>query len=173
MNDWGRAIPFLGIYISNFRYCVFAVHRLKQTELNRRIKLVVNLYKSCFQGNIVYVHRPTIWLSCTQCKNLFHWLSYTANEGPVINVLFGFMSSQKWNCEASLFQNIIIRSFSTFLYLWAILGMYKSLHKHECRNSERGRAISFWEYMNLIFGTVTIPSQHPIVPDQLTHRLHI
>ncbi len=23
--DWGRAIPFLGIFVSNFRYCVFAV----------------------------------------------------------------------------------------------------------------------------------------------------
>jgi hypothetical protein len=23
--DWGRAIPFLGVFISNFRYCVFAV----------------------------------------------------------------------------------------------------------------------------------------------------
>ncbi len=24
--DWGRAIPFLGIFVSNFRYCVFAVY---------------------------------------------------------------------------------------------------------------------------------------------------
>ncbi len=24
-QDWGRAIPFLGIFVSNFRYCVFAV----------------------------------------------------------------------------------------------------------------------------------------------------
>jgi hypothetical protein len=23
--DWGRAVPFLGIFVSNFRYCVFAV----------------------------------------------------------------------------------------------------------------------------------------------------
>ncbi len=28
--DWGRAIPFLGIFVSNFRYCVFAVHATKQ-----------------------------------------------------------------------------------------------------------------------------------------------
>ncbi len=24
-SDCGRAIPFLGIYVSNFRYCIFAV----------------------------------------------------------------------------------------------------------------------------------------------------
>ncbi len=24
-GDWGRPIPFLGIFVSNFRYCVFAV----------------------------------------------------------------------------------------------------------------------------------------------------
>ncbi len=29
--DWGRAIPFLGIYVSNFRYCVFALHNLQLT----------------------------------------------------------------------------------------------------------------------------------------------
>ncbi len=27
--DWGRAIPFLGIFVSNFRYCVLAVKRGK------------------------------------------------------------------------------------------------------------------------------------------------
>ncbi len=32
--DWGRAIPFLWIFVSNFRYCVFAVHATKQ-ELAR------------------------------------------------------------------------------------------------------------------------------------------
>jgi hypothetical protein len=24
--DWGRTIPYLGIFVPNFRYCVFAVH---------------------------------------------------------------------------------------------------------------------------------------------------
>jgi len=28
--DWGRAIPFLGIFVSNFRYCIFAVWRCWQ-----------------------------------------------------------------------------------------------------------------------------------------------
>ena len=65
-----------------------------------------------------------------------------------------FMYSQKWNCAASF-------PISTFLYLWAIYILPRSVHlfsckqnkrsweyinrspKHECRNWERGRAVSF------------------------------
>ncbi len=28
IGTWGRAISFLGIFVSNFRYCVFAVYRV-------------------------------------------------------------------------------------------------------------------------------------------------
>jgi hypothetical protein len=34
--DWGRTIPFLGIFFSNFRYWVFEVHRLIGTPATER-----------------------------------------------------------------------------------------------------------------------------------------
>jgi hypothetical protein len=37
--DWGRAIPFLGIVVSNFRYCVFAVYVTLQ--VNRDVRWVL------------------------------------------------------------------------------------------------------------------------------------
>jgi hypothetical protein len=41
--DCSRAVPFLGIFVSNFRYCVFAVHTLSLTNSTLK-KLRVNTY---------------------------------------------------------------------------------------------------------------------------------
>jgi len=96
------------------------------------------------------------------------YLSHAGNEGSVRihkNVLFGFMYSQKCNCAASLFpkqNDTVLSPNSTFIYLWAIyifpgsdclfrcsqigrqvLRIYERSQTHDCRNWERGRAVSF------------------------------
>ncbi len=98
----------------------------------------------------------------------------TANKEPIIesdiNVWRWFMCSQKWNCTASLFpkQNynhlyrfLHIYALAIFMhsYLWAIYIIpgsdpgniqYES-PIHECRNCERGRAVSFMRIHKLDF----------------------
>ncbi len=52
--DWGRAISFLGIFVSNFRYCVFAVHwilLLKKTKPFYQCVLI------CYLSHIEYMRR--------------------------------------------------------------------------------------------------------------------
>ncbi len=67
--DWGRAIPFLGIFVSNFRYCVFAVWVDKKMGYRRG--------KEWLSGSKEWLSRGKEWLSrfkewLTRCKE---WLS--------------------------------------------------------------------------------------------------
>jgi hypothetical protein len=62
--DWGRTIPFLGIFVSNIWYCVFAVNK---DFFYTRPKLTVH---KCLtdSGNIIIA--SFLWCWHTVCKTL-------------------------------------------------------------------------------------------------------
>ncbi len=80
------------------------------------------------------------------CRSFFNrdanMLLYTANEGPMrmqFKCWFLFMYSQELNCAASLFPkqncNVLSPNFH--------IRVSNRSQTHECRNWERGRAVSF------------------------------
>jgi hypothetical protein len=51
---WGRAIPFLGIYVSNFRHCVFAVYPVIWTQARGLISKVETII------SVIFSERPRL-----------------------------------------------------------------------------------------------------------------
>ncbi len=69
--DWGRPFPFLGIFVSNFRYCVFAVR-------------VSFLFSSCFVFVSIYKLRaPPSSCSFSIVRSSFWWLWPHIQQHPI------------------------------------------------------------------------------------------
>ncbi len=51
---WGRAIPFLGIFVSNFRHCVFAVYPMIWTQARGLISKVETII------SVIFSERPRL-----------------------------------------------------------------------------------------------------------------
>jgi len=77
--DWDHAIPFLGIFASNYRYCVFAVQHVHYSEVystSKTTKLsvcgssVCQLMEAwkCWDGSVsVYVCHGSVYTEVKKC----------------------------------------------------------------------------------------------------------
>ncbi len=84
--DCSRAVPFLGIFVSNFRYCVFAVysniqpHREETRREERKIISLIQLCKLTKYSWYYQQQQKVTFISCWSTEQIDFQLFYTPLE---------------------------------------------------------------------------------------------
>ncbi len=129
--DWDPDIPFLGIFVSKFRYFVFAVHTVNEGQVRIQYKM---------SGSNVCIPRNETVQPCDFQNRIIIFCHHIST--------FMFM----WA--------IYIFPGSVCLFYWSqigrpILGIYKSLTDTWIKElGTRLHSFHFCDYINRIFGTV-------------------